>query len=100
MSSSSRSRHSNYLNSFSAFVLHRRAGVRSLAFVVVSLLALPARAQTGICTGGMTPNALNGTVGIAVNNATKDSVQSASVPFVFNGAECLCADNTLGDQPL
>src|SRR4051794_31298940 len=90
----------NHLNSFAAFVLQRSAAVRSLAFVFVSLVALPARAQTGMCTGGMAPNALNGTVGIAVNNAAKDSVQAASVPFVFNGAECLCADNTLGDQPL
>jgi hypothetical protein len=100
MSSPHPARHRNHLNSFAAFVLHRSAAVRSLAFVVVSLLALAARADTGTCSGGMAPNALNGTMGIAVNNATKDSVQAASVGFVFNGAECHCADNTLGDQPL
>jgi hypothetical protein len=100
MSSSPGSRHRKHLKSFAAFLLQHSAAVRSLAFVFVSLLALPAAAQTGTCSGGMAPTALAGTVGIALPNATMDSVQAAAVPYVFNGAECHCADNTMGDQPL
>src|SRR5678815_1702331 len=90
----------NHLNSLAAFVLQRHGAVRSLVVVCLSLIALPAAAQTGMCTGGMAPNQLMGTVGLALPNATKDSVQAASVPFAFNGAECQCSGNPDGDQPL
>jgi hypothetical protein len=100
MSSPACSRQRNYLKPFAAFVLQNSAAVRSLAFVFVALLALPAQAQTGTCMGGTSPNALMGTVGIAVDSSGNNSVQAASVPFVFNGAECQCAGNDNGDQPL
>jgi hypothetical protein len=88
--------HRNHLISFAAFLLQNVRRVRALGVCLAVLAASPAFAQstsgTGTCTGG----GLSGTVGIALPPADNpQSIQAASVPFAFSGADCQCMTDDL-----
>jgi hypothetical protein len=85
------------LISLTALRLHASARMRLLLLALLLLLLAPdARAATGTCMpgsgAGTTGAKFSGTVGISFKDSSGNlqSVQAASVPFVFSAAECQC----------
>jgi hypothetical protein len=83
--------------SLTALRLQLAGRVRLLVGCVVLLASASAWAQptsgTGSCSGSVNGGMLAGTVGIALPDMT--SIQAASVPFTFSGADCTCSTDDL-----